>query len=255
MKQNQSLFKYLFFLFIVTSCKKENNDRVSPSIQSISIFDANGNEVIKDNDSLINLTEGNYLLKSSFSDDIELKQARFQFSNNFSWYGPLAIAPYSFIKIINLSGDKEENELELNFSEEIHSGPYKMQVDVIDERGNTSEIIELDYLLTHSNTPVLTIDSLSSEVFIGDSLVIYGKANSNAILENFYLRMYDENDLLSVSRDIAIEGNVSSWTINPISYEAIEIDSSIAKGEYTLLISISDTTGNLGTYRDVIRLH
>lgn len=139
------LFAIAVVLVSVAGCKDDNpSNTIKPEITSVNFTDG---PTIAAGDSL--------KVSASFTDDLGLSEAFFEVHNNFNGHSHQKVnQKFSDSKIVTLSGTQMATNVGFEVPGNAAAGPYHLEVSVLDEDGNRSDVKVLSFDITQPGQPV-----------------------------------------------------------------------------------------------------
>lgn len=231
--------KFLLFAFsaatILSSCKKDREDTIAPSVFLVRVNGADGQTSVGAGDTITFYAE--------IKDNVNLKQYQIDIHDAFDGHDHRN-ATYSTQLVYNVSGTAVYETKTIIIPSTAYSGPYHIVVTAVDEAGLSSNVYQYDLTITQAEQPVLTITSHNVDSIIAinanDTIYLAGTVTDNTDLDsvNIWLqnsvgiKVYTEENYLAGASD-------ALFTINS------PVTGAIIAGAYKLVFRIRDNDGNL----------
>lgn len=172
--------------FLVGGCKDDtpSSDSIKPKLSSLNFI--NGNSVMA----------GDKLdLRATFTDNMELSEVFFEIHENFAGHShQKANLRHSDSKIVELTGTSDDVETTFEIPQNAASGPYHMEVSVLDAAGNRSDVKVFEFFITQNTQPVFTSIPTVINTTVGASF-------------NVKFEVTDETDLKEITYEVVKHGS------------------------------------------------
>lgn len=227
----------LLMAVLLLACRKDSDDETDPQVVT---FEVDGMT------SDVSIAAGQtYQIHVAFTDNEALQQCRIHiydlFKNN---------TEYSLLRVYDLQGTSDELTLTFDMPSDASSGPYELEVVVVDANGNSSEAMILPIAVTQSGQPVVVITApdVSQVLYYneGDTLQISGTATDDEDLETITYTIEDDGvNLLSYAASYP-DSVVTTFDLAQLATDSLWmiIPSSTSGDTLEFHITAADSTGN-----------
>lgn len=245
------LVSLLAMTMFTVSCTKDQ-DTEAPQIAEFKINGATQMVVVAAGTAMnIDLT---------FTDNEALQEWKLDIHDAFDGHGhgkTQANTRLSLQQTFAISGATAQTTQTVNIPANAAAGPYHCIVRVLDAKGNESEFAEIDFVLTNTGQPIITVSSpdLTTEVEAtkGNPLLLTGSITDETDLVSVFIELSKEEEedhvhgktqdapIYSMKWELTGSAN-TDWNFNNAQ---ILIPASTATGHYRLLITALDNDENL----------
>lgn len=229
-------FLFLGISAVFMACSKDEDEN-EPTIDFVNI---NGQA----SDIAINAGD-DFVVLAQFTDDVELGECRVEVYNLFKTNEVL-----SYLKIYELAGVTATQEWTIEMLDTTSSGPYMLELRLLDAAGNEADTFELNFEILQSTQPVISLtapnmsQTLTSSA--SDTIDFAGTVTDDSDIELITVELYDDGSVLNTLTYNYTDSVVTSWDFSQIATDLLyfTIPSTTEVGTYDLEVTASDIDGN-----------
>lgn len=245
------LLPIMAFTFIWSSCSEEETlDSEKPLILEITINgeDAHHSSHSHDHKTFEISADTVSLIGWEVSDNMELSELRMDIHPNFDGHSHGKKAdydPFSWEKIVPLSGKLQSGTETMEVPENVLAGPYHLDLLLLDKSGNISESVLIDVILTHPSQPTFSLLTPAEPIVFskGSTFELSGTVEDDEDLEEVMIELLPHDGGEHIfEKEIELKAQVeTSYELK----ELIGIPANAESGEYELKIIIKDHDGHM----------
>jgi len=254
-------FRYSLFSLVLfyASCVKQDIDQTPPTLSILQTTPVAIQGMVCGSleDNVLFAQSGDSLLfELELSDDTELAQYKLDIHNNFDCHGHRSTSDWSYIDIVDISGNTHTATAVLVVPTDVTAGNYHCGWSLLDASGNQSpsqyltlslqnadDTLAPSLQLTQPTTSSLTINK-------GDSLQLVGTLSDNKDLSDGRLELIYFTP--SGNRVTATNINIPSNSGNSFGFDIrYEIPQTLVSGSYDFELRAYDSVGNTATAYEI----
>ncbi|QQS30203.1 MAG: DUF4625 domain-containing protein [Sphingobacteriales bacterium] len=250
----KKMFSFLVLLGILSivavSCTKDQ-DTEAPEISGSKINGLDENIEIGAGTEMV--------ITATFTDNEGLQQFKIDIHDAFDGHAHGKTEDYtmfSYQQVYSISGTMAQETQSIAVPENATAGPYHCVLTAIDAKGNESDFVELDLILTNTGQAMIEVVSpdfsQEMEAVKGEVLTLTGTITDNDDLVSVKIELGEEEEhghgkttesepIYEMTFELP-GNNDTTWDMNNAQ---ILIPSNAASGHYILTMSAIDSDGNM----------
>jgi hypothetical protein len=259
MKIREIILGLAFMVCCLFACQNKAKDQIDPDVAKPKITIENTSASLESGtlcgagfNNILRIKTGTTLsLKMKLEASVPLSQYKIDAHNNFDCHthGRMEASPWRLLKIVTLSGTSQTITENIEIPQDVLVGNYHFMINLLDVKGNQSEFVEYNLVLTNSEdnqSPSLSLSSPLQDTtsFAKGSVVTFaGIITDNTSLKNGSVEISYFNPA-GTRFDVIQTVFPASTTTSLDLFEVFTLPSNLTSGLYKFVIKAYDEKNN-----------